>query len=127
MLKHPFVASTIATCLLFAVAGSATASGIAASVGINGFTYSPANVTIEAGQTVAFEATAFHPFTLDDAPGIVCTTDCNVHFPSVGEFGFYCDNHGSSGGAGMAGTVTVIASSITDRIFLAPFEWTMAQ
>ncbi len=113
---------TLITLFFSMTAAPVFAGGVAANVGISGFTYTPSEVTIEAGETVAFEAEAFHPFTLDDAPSIVCQSDCNVHFRSPGTYGFYCVNHGDAGGVGMSGTVTVTASSITDRIFIDPFE-----
>lgn len=114
--------SILAFAVLLVPSLPCAASGIAASVGIVGFDYSPSAVTIEAGETVAFEAAAFHPLTFDDAPLIVCNQDCNVHFRSPGTYGFYCVNHGAPGGINMAGTVTVVASSVTDRIFIDPFE-----
>lgn len=100
---------------------SAFAGGVAADVGISGFTYTPNMVTIEAGETIAFAAEAFHPLRFDDSP-IACGEDCNVTFASPGEYGFYCANHGGAGGVGMAGLVTVIESSITDRVYAHAFE-----
>ena len=48
-----------------------------------------------------FAATGFHPLKLDDDDTITCTQDCNVTFLAVGDYGFYCENHGSAGGNGM--------------------------
>ena len=107
--------------LLALVSPAALAGGVAADVGISGFTYTPGEVTIEAGETVGFAASGFHPLAFDDSETLACGQDCNVIFRTPGEYGFYCENHGSPG-AGMFGTITVTASTITDRVFIDPFE-----
>lgn len=98
------------------------AGGIGANVSIDGFSYTPPDVVIEAGEVVAFEASNLHPLAFDDNVELVCETDCTIVFRTPGEYGFYCSNHGGPEGAGMAGTVTVVASTIEDRVFLDPFE-----
>lgn len=98
------------------------AGGIDAIVDIDGFSYTPADVTIEAGQVVAFTASGFHPLAFDDNVDLACGKDCAIVFRTPGEYGFYCTNHGGPEGAGMSGTVTVIESTIEDRVFLDPFE-----
>lgn len=107
--------------LVAMVAPAAFAGGVAADIGISGFTYVPGEVTVEAGETVGFTASTFHPLAFDDNAGLGCDQDCNIVFRTPGEYGFFCENHGSPG-AGMSGTITVVASTITDRLFLDPFE-----
>lgn len=110
--------------LLFAPV--AAASGIAQTVGIDGFDYTPATVQIQPGQTVDFTATAFHPLRLDDAPDVLCTQDCNVTYLTPGSYGFYCENHGGPGGSGMAGTVVVLGDPASAPIFVGTFEHTVS-
>lgn len=119
MTRHANLLTAIALAL---ASGSTLAGGVAANVGIDGFTYTPANVSIQAGETVSFVATGFHPLALDDSTTITCSEDCNVTFLTAGTYGFYCDNHGGPGGAGMAGTVTVTGF---DFLFTGTFEHTM--
>lgn len=102
------------------VAADANAGGVAGSIGISGFTYTPATITIEAGETLDFAASGFHPLKFDDF-ALACTENCQVSFRSAGSYGFHCSNHGGPG-TGMAGTVTVIDSSAADRVFADPFQ-----
>lgn len=110
--------------VLAVVATTARAGGVETTVGIDGFAYTPANFTIEAGQTINFVASGFHPLQFDDHP-LGCGSDCNVNFRVPGSYGFHCVNHGGPG-TGMAGTITVVASTITDRVFHDPFEQFLA-
>ncbi len=103
-----------------ALSGNADAAGVAGSIGIEGFAYTPATITIEAGETLDFEASGFHPLKFDDFE-LDCTEDCNVTFRAAGTYGFHCRSHGAPG-VGMAGTVTVIESTISDRVFADPFQ-----
>ncbi|HEY0661319.1 MAG TPA: FG-GAP-like repeat-containing protein [Lysobacter sp.] len=94
------------------------------------FTFSPNNLTIDAGDTVTFQnGGGFHNVTSD--PGSVTTFRCangcdgaggngnlsgaswsaTVSFPTAGTIGYFCEAHGSPGGVGMAGTITVVASA----------------
>ena len=109
---------------VWVLAADANAGGVAGSVGIKGFAYTPPTITIEAGETLDFEASSFHPLKFDDFE-LGCTDNCNVTFLTVGTYGFHCINHGAPG-TGMAGTVTVIESSITDRVFADQFERSLA-
>lgn len=107
-----------------AQAPTAAAQGIAASIGIDGFTYTPAAVAIQPGQTVAIAATAFHPLRVDANAAIACAVDCNVTFLSPGSYDFFCFNHGGPGAVGMAGTVTV-AGAAGDWMFAGTMEHTV--
>lgn len=115
----PIVPTGLAGLLL---ASLAQAGGIADTIGIVDFTYSPATVTIQAGQTVAIAATAFHPLRVDANAAIECEVDCNLTFLTPGTYGFFCVNHGGPGGVGMAGSVTVTAG---DLLFTGTMEHTV--
>jgi plastocyanin len=102
----------------------AAAQGIAATVGIQDFSYTPAAVSIQPGQTVAIAAAAFHPLRVDANAAIGCEVDCNVTFLSAGSYPFFCLNHGGPGAVGMAGTVTV-AGVPGDFVFAGTLEHTV--
>jgi plastocyanin len=93
------------------------------------FTFSPGNLSITAGDTVTFRnGGGFHNVASD--PGSVtsfrCANGCDgtggdgdlsdaswsatVAFPTAGTIGYYCEAHGSPGGGGMAGRITVRAA-----------------
>jgi plastocyanin len=105
--------------LLTLLSGSSAvfAGGVAADIGIDGFAYT----TIEVGENVAFAASGFHPLRFDDN-ALTCGQNCNVVFSTPGEYRFYCNNHGGQGGVGMSGMITVIDSTITDRVYAHAFE-----
>lgn len=114
--------------------GLASASTFAANhtvtVGPAGdaFSFSPANITIAAGDTVTWTyAGGGAPHNVVSDPGSVtsfrCANGCDgaggngnasssawtatVTFPTAGTIGYFCEIHGAAGGQGMAGTVTV--------------------
>ncbi|WP_332687528.1 FG-GAP-like repeat-containing protein, partial [Devosia sp.] len=97
------------------------------------FTFSPSNLTIDAGDTVTFQnGGGFHNVVSD--PGSVtmfrCANGCDgaggngnlsgaawsatVTFPTPGAIGYHCEAHGSPG-SGMAGTITVEGVAIQPR------------
>lgn len=120
-MRNSALLAGVASLFLVPLAG---AQGIAATVGIDGFSYTPAAVTIQPGQTVAIAATAFHPLAVDANTGIGCEVDCNVTFLSAGSYGYFCVNHGGPGGVGMAGTVT-LAGAAGDFVFAGTMEHTV--
>lgn len=84
--------------------------GTTHQVGISGFTYTPNTLTIAPGDSVAFTASGLHPLRSDDSL-FSCDANCTVAFPNVGEFRFYCENHGGAGGQGMSGIIIVQAAT----------------
>ena len=108
---------------------SATASAANFVVTANpNLTFSPSSITINAGDTVTFRnGGGFHNVVSD--PGSVtsfrCASGCDgaggngnlssaawsatVTFPTAGTIGYFCQAHGSPGGVGMAGRITVNA------------------
>ncbi len=108
------------------------------NVQIVGNTFSPASLSIEAGDTVVFHNNGgFHNVKADDgsfrcadaceatpndgagAPSTSWTTT-SITFNSVGDFNYYCEIHGGVGGSGMSGVIQVtvptnIAANISVR------------
>ena len=82
--------------------------GTTHQVGISGFTYTPNTLTIAPGDSVSFTASGVHPLRTDDDI-FSCDANCTQTFNTVGEFRFYCNNHGGPGGQGMSGIITVQA------------------
>jgi len=112
-----------------AIVGFASASAWAAdhpvTVGFGGgLVFSPATLSISAGDTVTFtNAGGLHNVTSD--PGAVTSFHCSnacgaapignpnstlwsqtIAFPTPGTIGFFCEQHGAPG-QGMSGTITV--------------------
>lgn len=97
-------------------------------------TFTPAHITINAGDTVTFvNAGGFHNVVSD--PGSVtsfrCAIGCDglggngnlsstgwsaiVTFPTEGVVTYHCEAHGAPGGIGMAGSITVVAAAPAPR------------
>lgn len=78
--------------------------------------YSPQCARIRLGQTVVFEGGDFGTHTLRQSCGPVRNTlqassglSFEVTFDkALGVFGYYCSQHGSNGGSGMAGAIEVV-------------------
>ncbi|MEK6580630.1 MAG: hypothetical protein AABZ55_15510 [Bdellovibrionota bacterium] len=88
-----------------------------AAIEISGFKFIPKCLKVKAGATVTLSANLSHPsqgIQSSDGPenpffhpsGEV-TSDVTVVLEKLGIFGYFCVNHGSSSGAGMAGAVLV--------------------
>jgi len=82
--------------------------GTTHEVGISGFTYTPNTLTIAPGDSVSFAASGVHPLRTDDDI-FSCDANCTQVFDTVGQFRFYCNNHGGPGGQGMSGIIIVQA------------------
>lgn len=116
--------------LLGLASASAFAANHAVTVGPAGdaFSFSPADVTVAAGDTVTWTyAGGGAPHNVQSDPGSVtmfrCANGCDgaggdgtpssagwtatVTFPTAGTISYFCFIHGAAGGQGMAGTVTV--------------------
>jgi plastocyanin len=115
---------------------SAFASDHAVTVGGDSDMFSPATLTINAGDTVTFtEVSGSHNVVSDTAGLFRCANGCDgdgkggngnvagnnwsvtISFPNAGSFGYYCEAHGSPG-AGMHGTIRVnsVAFGVTPGI-----------
>jgi len=111
--------------LLTASATAAAANKDITLLGGSAMAFSPANVTINAGDTVTFHYAGGglpHNVVADNG-SFRCATSCSgsganatsaawnqvITFPNAGSFGYYCDIHGAPGGVGMAGKITVNA------------------
>ena len=92
------------------------------AVSMAGNRYEPAQLSIPAGETVVWtnNDSAGHSVTADDGSfdshpacgslGGACMMKgqtFSMTFPTPGTYPYYCRAHGSPGGQGMAGTITV--------------------
>jgi plastocyanin len=104
--------------LLALVCASAVAADHRVTVGGGANVFNPKTLTINTGDTVTFvNGGGFHNVVANDnsftsgAP----TSDAFSFvqtFNSAGTFGYYCEIHGSSSGAGMAGSITVVNNTV---------------
>ena len=72
-----------------------------------GLVYSPAVLTIRAGDSVRFAASDVHPLA-GDAGDFACLQDCSLRFERLGSYGYHCSTHGVPGSR-MAGVVHVVS------------------
>lgn len=110
------------------VAASARATVYTVTANDN-LTFTPATITIRAGDTIAFEnAGGVHNVHADNNR-FICSVNCTtnnspsdlpwrvtVRFSQVGTFGYYCELHGDLA-SGMRGSIIVL-----DRIFVDGFD-----
>jgi plastocyanin len=109
------------------------------TVDVLNFKFSPANVTIQQGDTVHWVWQANNHSSTSVA-GIAEQWDSGVNntgftfdhtFTHVGSFAYYCTRHGSDNGngtaSGMSGTVTVTAAATLSSIAVTPANPTVAK
>ncbi|UXI66521.1 cupredoxin domain-containing protein [Tahibacter amnicola] len=118
---NPLIRRILAGIALLTASACATAANHAVRVG-PGLTFSPANLTVQAGDTVTFtNAGGFHNVVADDN-SFRCAAGCDgaggsgapssnawsatVTFNTAGTKGYFCEVHGSPG-VGMAGRIVV--------------------
>jgi len=127
------IASAVSSALLLTggglwLAGQACAANHVVTANAN-MTFSPRTLTINAGDTVTFRnGGGIHNVTSD--PGSItafrCANGCDgaggsgalsgaawsatVTFPTAGTIRYFCQAHGGANGAGMSGTITVMAA-----------------
>lgn len=86
------------------------------TVKVQNFSYDPADISVEAGDTVRFIwIEGDHPTSFDDASFSSFDMDNNnqqhdLVIETAGTHGYYCENHGSPGG-GMHGSITVSSAT----------------
>jgi plastocyanin len=122
---------TLTACVVATLAlasASAWAVDHPVTVGGSGNNFSPADLSIAAGDTVTFSyAGGAAPHNVVSDPGAVtqfrCANGCDgaggngdatsaawsstITFPTAGTIGYFCEIHGGPGGSGMSGTITV--------------------
>ena len=82
--------------------------------GTQGDTYSPACILIRSGQTVTFSGDfTAHPLNESCGPSSVFQevsqgSTASFTFCATGTYGYYCRNHGTVSGNGMAGAIQVV-------------------
>ena len=104
-----------AGCATFVDLTAPTASRIVSFSGSND-RYTPACIRIRFGQSVAFQGGTFssHPLAQGCGPiGGVLTATTGQTFTrtfdnALGTFGYFCTQHGSASGSGMAGAIEVV-------------------
>lgn len=103
-------------------ASTTTAAGApptTATISPKGLTWVPATVTIKVGGSVTFaNPEGFQHTVASDTAGAFAGSDRatfskvgathTVTFSKAGVYAFHCELHGSVGGAGMSGSVTVV-------------------
>jgi LPXTG-motif cell wall-anchored protein len=123
--KDPFAAVAVAHAAPAPHATPAAGATTVVHVG-SGFTFNPSAVTIHVGDTVTWQhdsSSTMHSVTADDGsfdsspncpPTCLGANSSFSHtFNTAGTFRYYCKIHGGPGGAGMSGTVTVLAATPT--------------
>jgi plastocyanin len=107
--------------ILFAICGS-HAFAATHEVQVISFRFEPATLTIAPGDTVRWRNTGgIHNVVSDDGsfgsgdPDSSAWTYSRV-FDTAGQYGYYCAPHGSPGGLGMAGSITVAPATTTFAI-----------
>jgi plastocyanin len=89
-----------------------TAAGASRTVSFAPYSYTPACLTILAGQTVTFSGSfGGHPLAQACGPvavlGASGGSSAAFTFPTPGIYGYYCTAHGTPSGGGMAGAIYV--------------------
>ena len=116
------VTTTVAAKTIPTVAPTTTAAGApatTATISPKGLTWVPATVTIKVGGSVTFaNPEGFQHTVASDTAGAFAGSDRatfskvgathTVTFSKAGVYAFHCELHGSVGGAGMSGSVTVV-------------------
>lgn len=117
------LAITAAAIAIALAPGARPANASPASVSVSDFQFTAANVTVNAGETVTWTlASGTHTVTSDDgrfasspgSPGDLTGTPYTVTFNTPGTYYYHCFYHGTAGngsapGAGMVGSITVLA------------------
>ncbi len=99
---------------LGAVAAAPAQQAVAVEAGDNFF--EPRNLTVRAGTTVRWANTGQRPHTVTADTGAFNSgnldpgANFSFTFNSAGTYPYFCEYHGTRGGQGMAGTITVTAA-----------------
>jgi plastocyanin len=103
----------IAIIILFVVAPATVLPQTLHVVVSSGMTFTPADLTINVGDTVRWNNQGgYHNVMSDDGsftsgPASTSAWTYNRVFTSAGDFRYYCVAHGSAGGVGMSGIIRV--------------------
>lgn len=117
------LAAAAALCLLAAAAVAPPAEAANHNVTVQGLSFTPANLTIQAGDSVTWtNAGGVHNVRADNL-SFRCANGCDatggngdpsgaawsvtLTFATPGQIPYHCQLHGSAGGIGMAGTIVV--------------------
>jgi plastocyanin len=118
---RPIARLALAT-ILAVLAGAAPALAANAAVTTSGNSFSPAGVTISAGEKVTWTNPSQgqhnvhfedNQFDVPADPSGTWPPDVSRTFSGPGSYAYYCELHGGPGGSGMSGTVTVTGTTYT--------------
>ena len=122
MRVHRAVLVMAAAALGFSVpaALAAPAAPVTHEVSMASLTFTPGTLSVQAGDTVVWtndDAAQVHTVTADDGSfdsgAVTPGTSFSHTFTTAGTVPYYCQLHGSPGGDGMAGSVTVQPAATT--------------
>lgn len=118
MLRRVFaVIVSVFLLAMFAVPPVYAQSASQANVAAQDFLFSPRDITVQAGTTVVWVNNGQMPHTVTADDGSFDSGTLNAGatyshtFTAAGTYSYHCSFHGSSGGIGMAGTVTVTSNT----------------
>ena len=86
------------------------------AVAFNGFAYEPRCIRVHVGATVSIPGSGLHPLhnaacspAETPLPTVMGGLQGNgdYTFTAVGNYGYFCNNHGTNAGSGMAGLIVV--------------------
>jgi plastocyanin len=114
---------------LWEFVGSATVNPDSTTfdVSVSNFQFTPANITIDLGDTVRWTVVnGLHTVISDTNAWAPSGTlgpgnTFSVTFNTLGLFPYYCQFHGGPGGSGMSGTVNVVPEPQTPALLLLAF------
>ena len=114
LLLRLWLGTALAALVLLAFPHASDAAQVNVTIGDNFF--SPKNITINAGDTIVWTHVggAIHTVTADDGSfnsgSLQGGQSYTRTFSTAGTYPYYCIPHGSPGGLGMSGTITVVAA-----------------
>jgi plastocyanin len=85
----------------------------AVTLAFSGFAYTPKCIRVHAGTVVTIPGSSLHPLrsATCSPPGPIPSTPTPTNgdytFTTAGTYGYYCNNHGTNAGGGMAGLIVV--------------------
>jgi len=126
-------ARVIVAALLFVFTPVPSSSQVLHVIIASGMIFTPADLTIDIGDTVRWENHGgFHNVVADDGSftnGSASTSAWTYVrvFTSVGDIRYYCGIHGGAGGVGMSGIIRVISSVGVNDNAVQPNQFTVEQ
>jgi plastocyanin len=103
--------------------------------GAFGFAYSPSSLSVAVGDTIHWTGDfSTHPLSSSTIPSGAASWSCSAGtdffyvVQKSGQFDYYCTDHGTSTGGGMAGSFTATATAVEDNgLTELPSSFSLAQ